>query len=291
MTSSEIPTDTETGNRDERIVAARRAGASVRDLAAEHYLSSARISQICKGVRPEPQQAPWQAPPAAAESPPAPFRVFLGWDSRQAEPAEVARFSLLANATVPVEVMFLSPDTKVIPGGAAVLAGFTRTGVTQFSYLRFLVPNCRGYSGRALFVDGPDTLILGDVAELADMDMGGKAILRVRYPPPRGQDRSRGDTSVMLMDCARCACWTPEVVATASDDRLMRLRDFADDDLGDLPTEWNAAMKVGEEPGPETRIAHWGCIAPLCPPDAGDWIDYSRSAVWAEWRERMRAER
>jgi len=248
-------------SRDAAIIEARAAGKTLREIAAEHGISASTVRRVCLDAE-------------------KPFRVFLGWDDRQAEACYVAMYSIGANSTIPVEVTFLND-------GAC--GDFGRVGVTKFTYRRFLVPSLCGYQGRALFADGADTLILGDVAELASFDLGGRALARVKYPPPPGQDRSRGDTSVMLMDCARCSVWTPEVVATASDDRLMRLRDFADDEIADLDPRWNAALKVGEEPPLRTYIAHWGSIAPLCPPEAGDWIDFSRSKAWAGWRQRMRA--
>ena len=47
--------------------------------------------------------------------PPTPFPVFLGWDNRQAEPAEVARFSLLANASVPLLLKQLIDSLAIKP--------------------------------------------------------------------------------------------------------------------------------------------------------------------------------
>lgn len=272
--------------RDEQIVEARRAGGSLSKIADEFDLSVTTIRRICLaagvteaggGAIEEPRAA--ESLPLAPDPAARPFRVFLGWDDRLTECCKVAGYSLLANASIPVELNYLDDLT---------CEGFTRAGVTQFSYRRFLVPHLCGYQGRALFADGADTLFLGDVAELAELDMGGKALAVVRHQPPRGQDRARANTSVMLIDCAQCSMWTPEAVARASDDRLMRLRDFATNEIGNLPPEWNTMCVVGQEPPPEAKIAHWSGIAPRCPVGSGDWIDFSKSAVWMEWRERMR---
>ena len=256
-------------DRDESIIEARKRGQSLRAIAMEHGVSATTVQRICRDAEAD-------STATLAE----PLRVYLGWDDALVEPCEVARYSLLANAGGKVDAHLLDDD---------ICGGFVRRGVTKFSYRRFLVPHLCDYRGRALFADGADTLILGDVTELANLDMGGKAILRVRHEPPRGQDRARADTAVMLMDCTRCVAWTPKVAAESPDDRLMRLRDFADDDLGDLPAEWNVPCRPGEEPPPGTKLAHWGCIAPLCPVGAGDWIDFSRSTTWAGWRAQMRS--
>lgn len=218
-----------------------------------------------------------------------PFRVFCGWDRRQVEAAEVFKFSVEQNAGIDVEVRFLQIDRLPIE----------RRGVTDFSYSRFLVPFLCGHEGRALFADGCDQLCLGDVAELAAWDMGGKPVWVVKHEAPRHvprQDRARSWTSLMLMDCAKIPTWTPAFVEHAGDDWLMRLRDFADDQVGDLPGCWNAMINPGDEPqcwgdtwdGDPLKVAHWSYLSN---PDGGSWIDRSGSALWAEWRDRWRRER
>ena len=71
----------------------------------------------------------------------------------------------------------------------------------SFTPLRFAPPKLMGYEGRAVVTD-PDCFGVGDVAELFDRDMGGKAVMAV----PRPGHNKRNDyvaTSVMLLDCAK----------------------------------------------------------------------------------------
>lgn len=201
----------------------------------------------------------------------APLRIFTGWDERQAEAVEVFAHSVRERCTVEAQLCYVPP--------------LARPGRTAFTYARFLIPHVCDYKDRALFADGADTLCLGDVAELADFDMGGAAVAVVRHGGP---ERQRVWSAVMLMDCARLGCWTPEVVATASDDQLMRLRDLADDEIADLPPEWHVLVQPGDEPPDGTKIAHWSAISD---PNAGNWIDVSRSTTWAAARQRWRDER
>lgn len=213
-----------------------------------------------------------------------PFRIYSGWDHRQAEAAEVFRFSVEQNASIPVEVRFLKLDELPIK----------RSGVTSFTYGRFLAPYLCGFEGRAVFGDGCDQLCLGDVAELAEFDLQDRAIgvVKHRSLPSQPGMRARSWASLMLMDCAKLSHWTPRFVETAGDGQLMRLSDFADDAIASLTPEWNVLMALGdaqESPHLDApKVLHWSYLSY---PDGGSWIDRSGSALWAELRERWRAAR
>lgn len=224
-----------------------------------------------------------------------PFRVFCGWDKRQADAAEVFKFSVEQNASIEVDVRFLKIDKLPIE----------RRGVTDFTYSRFLVPFLCGYEGRALFADGCDQLCLGDVRELAELDMQDKPVWVVKHPPIRKvplQPRARSWTSLMLMDCAKLPWWTPKYVEAAQDAALMQLYHLTVEAIGELPGEWNYLMPVDGDPQwkgsvwgssvtlgldehivPVVRIAHWSYLSD---PNGNSWIDRSGSGLWAEWRER-----
>lgn len=221
------------------------------------------------------------------------FRVFCGFDSRQAEAAEVFVYSVRENSSIDVDVRFLTFGAGWLTACNDEFSGlpplcFERVGTTQFSYTRFLVPYLCGYEGVALFADGADMLCLGDVAELASFPLTTPIVV-VKHPPRVPHEtRPRSWTSLMLMDCARLHHWTPDFVETAQDGQLMRLSDFGDDAIGSLPPEWNVLVQPGKEPPSDARIAHWSALSS---PDIGPWIDASGSALWQDWRERWRASR
>jgi hypothetical protein len=205
------------------------------------------------------------------------FRVFHGWDRWQAEAASVFGDSVRRRASIPVEVSPLKIEDLPI----------SRRGVTEFSYSRFLVPWLCEHEGRALYADGADMLCLGDVAELAGLDMDAAAVMVVKHEAPK-QARPRSWASLMLLNCARLTCWTPETVQSWPDASLMRFQDFPDASIGELPGEWNVLMASPHEPPPGTKIAHWSYLSDPC---GGGWIDRSGSQVWAEAREAWRRER
>jgi hypothetical protein len=207
-----------------------------------------------------------------------PFRIFIGWDSRFTEPAEVLAHSIRRRTLIPIEINYLNnaalqqrhnfnrlPDPKAS---------------TEFTYSRFLVPFLCGYSGRALFLDN-DMLCLGDVAELAQLDMTGCALRVVQhnYSPPEGikmygaaqQPYPRKLwSSLMLMDCSQLRCWTKEVVETASGARLHRFQDISDAQLGGIDPVWNEVHKLT----PATKLFHWT--------EGGPWYEQYRDCPYAD---------
>lgn len=124
----------------------------------------------------------------------------------------------------------------------------------SFTPLRFTPPELMGYRGKAVVVD-PDVFAVGDVAELLNRDMQGKAILcRMRGTGPLAHFAS----SVMLLDCAKLGHWKLE----EDFDRLFRMeRDYKDwmnleyedkSTIGLFEPEWNDFDKLT----PKTKMLH-----------------------------------
>jgi len=95
---------------------------------------------------------------------------------------------------------------------------FLRNGVKRewrmndlqsFTPLRFMPPELMNYQGRAVVID-PDVFALGDVWELLNRDMEGKAIMcRPRNKKSRDINGPLA-SSVMLLDCAKLKHWKAE---------------------------------------------------------------------------------
>jgi hypothetical protein len=107
-----------------------------------------------------------------------PFRVYMGYDSHEDITFEVAKYSMLKYASVPVEVIPLKRNELQARGV------YTRTQdpkqSTEFTYCRFFVPYLQNYKGWAMFVDD-DFLWTKDIAELLDMVDDTKAIMCVQH--------------------------------------------------------------------------------------------------------------
>jgi lipopolysaccharide biosynthesis glycosyltransferase len=186
------------------------------------------------------------------------FKVYIGWDSREPEAAEVCRHSILRHSTIPVQIEFLKQD--VLRDQKHYWRNVDEQASTEFSLTRFLVPYLNKFSGHAVFVDC-DFVFVSDIRELFQQ-MSSKFAVQVvkhNYKPENkikmdGKEQHiyprKNWSSLMLFNCshANCQILTPEVVNTKSPSYLHRL-EWADGlAVGGLNPEWNWLVNWYHEP-------------------------------------------
>ena len=192
--------------------------------------------------------------------------VFIHTNPRQMTGAFVSRYSLRRNSARPddFEVRLISTDDHAFlaerEGQPFLRDGATRVwrmdDLQSFTPLRFMPPELMGYAGRAVVID-PDVFAVGDVTELLERDMQGRAVV-VRDKSGSKARAGIKATSVMLLDCAKLEHWrTAETFAkmfTREVDYMdwigLRLEDPAT--LGALEPTWNDLDHLG----PETKLLH-----------------------------------
>ena len=213
------------------------------------------------------------------------LRIFIGFDSREAECSDILAYSLRAHSSIPLDIRYL--DLRQLDFARPL----DPLQSTEFTYTRFLVPHLCDYQGKAIFMDC-DMLCLGDIAELDALDMSGLALRVVQHdyrPSATVKMDGKAQTgyprknwsSLMLMNCAELRLWTKEIVETLSGAYLHRFQDIPDEAIGELPTTWNTLDWMDET----TKLIHYT--------SGGPWFEECRDhpfgAVWLEWRERYRA--
>lgn len=192
-----------------------------------------------------------------------PFRIFIGYDTREPISYHVLSHSILTRASKPVSITPLAQSTLRAAGL------YTRERLaaesTEFSLTRFLVPYLCGFSGYALFMDC-DMLCLTDIHELLNIvDMkSGLAVwcCQHSYTPstttkllnqPQTTYPRKNWSSLMLFDCSHPATktLTPEYVNKATPLELHRfmwigMSSVQHEEIGSIPLNWN--WLVGEYP-------------------------------------------
>jgi len=154
------------------------------------------------------------------------LRIFIGWDSRFPEPADVLRYSLLKHSSIALDIRYLKLEELKLSRSHDPLAS------TEFTYSRFLVPHLCNFQGKAVFLDN-DMLCLGDAKQLDDLDMTSYALRVVQhdYQPTNGVKMygcpqtsypRKNWSSMMIMDCAKLRLWSKEVVETQTGAYLHR---------------------------------------------------------------------
>jgi lipopolysaccharide biosynthesis glycosyltransferase len=194
-----------------------------------------------------------------------PFRIFIGWDKREPEAYDVARYSLVKRASIPVSVVPIKLDDLRARG--LYSRSEDPLASTEFTYSRFLTPALAGYKGWALFCDC-DFLWLGDIAGLVPYTKTNKAVYCVQHDyKPKETVKMDGAvqtsyprknwSSLMLFNCEHPSVkqLTPEVVNRETGAYLHRMQWVADEDIGSLPTEWNWLEGWNEKPASGTPKA------------------------------------
>jgi hypothetical protein len=143
------------------------------------------------------------------------YCVFIHTNPQQLVGALVSAYSMRRNSAHAdkFEVRIINtvdfPFMRERDGQAYLREGRQRiwrnSDLQSFTPLRFMPPELMGYEGRALVVD-PDVFAVGDVYELLNRELHGKALMC------RPRSRKKGPvgplaTSVMLLDCSRLQHW------------------------------------------------------------------------------------
>jgi len=140
--------------------------------------------------------------------------LFIQANDRQMLCARISAHSYMRNSRRPdgfdVKILHVRDYPRLMGSGQSILRDglvreWDRDDLQSFTPLRFAPPILMDFEGRAVVTD-PDCFGVGDVAELLERDMDGKAILAVPRP---GHNKSPDyiATSVMLLDCAKLRHW------------------------------------------------------------------------------------
>jgi len=206
-----------------------------------------------------------------------PLRVYIGWDQKDADAYRVCAHSLLKRSSIDVDIRpLVAWQLKLVKKfWRETLSDETgqlwdkrdgRPHSTDFTFTRFLVPLLEGYeNGRAVFVDA-DFMFRADIAEMMQHCVGDKAIwcVKHKYEPPETEKMGgfiqarylrKNWSSLMVFNPSRNQFLTPYQVNMQSGRDLHALSWLADEEIGDLPEEWNW-LDGWSDPAIEPKAVH-----------------------------------
>jgi lipopolysaccharide biosynthesis glycosyltransferase len=135
------------------------------------------------------------------------IRIFIGSEPGNQDAEIALAYSLRTTTSGPYSITWMSDGMPCSvwqhwnKGRKNRIQNTTNGWKTNFSAFRWAIPELCGFEGRAIYLD-VDQIVLKDIRELWDLDMGGCSYLAVR--PER--------TDVMLMDCSKFKeAWWPEL--------------------------------------------------------------------------------
>lgn len=216
------------------------------------------------------------------------MQLFIGFDPREILQYEVARCSARYCTSIPVSIkpvvlrtlqesgLYRRPTLRV-PGKPALrdlVSGAPMS--TEFAISRFFVPLiARQHTGLAAFVDC-DVMFRRSVCDLFAAHERGKAVSVVKHEHmPTVSVKMDGQrqlvyprknwSSVMVFDLdhPKIAGLTPEFLNTATGLELHSFSWLADDEIGELPPEFN--FLAGYSKCADPAIVHWTEGAPCMP--------------------------
>lgn len=207
------------------------------------------------------------------------LKVFIGWDSGMTDVAETLAHSLKMYSSIPLDIRYLKLHELDFHRN-------DKTGNTEFTYSRFLIPHLCNYEGKAIFMDN-DMFCLpkGDLKELDDLDMTNYAIrcrkhnqvvkteTKMDGKPQEAYPRKNW-SSFMIMDCSKLKCWTKEAVETKSPAWLHRFEPILDEQIGEIPDGWN---DLDYHDG-NTKICHLTTYGPW-----HGWTDLPQCQLWFKY--------
>jgi lipopolysaccharide biosynthesis glycosyltransferase len=207
--------------------------------------------------------------------------LFVGFDQNEAIAYHIFTQSVLENSTLPV---------NFVPLSLKALNKYQEKhhdGSNQFIYSRFLVPYLNNYSGWAIFADG-DMICNANIAELWNLRDEKKALQVVKhnyktkqtlkYLGNKNEDYPRKNwSSLILWNCGHPAnkMLTPEFIQEQSGAFLHRFLWLDDDQIGELPVEWNW-LAIEYPDNPRAKIIHYTLGTPC-------FKDYSQSSMADLW--------
>jgi len=211
-------------------------------------------------------------------------RIFIGYDPREAVAYHTCVQSIIDTAREPSMLSF-HPVT-----------GQRRDGSNDFIYARFLVPHLCGYNGRALFLDG-DMIVRSPIEDLMAMDLAyvGARVVKhdyktkhpVKYLGNKNDDYPRKNwSSVVLWNCGYYPnkMLTPEYVAKQTGSHLHRFGWLFDDQIGELPSEWNRLV-LEQEVQPYDKLLHYTIGTPCF----SEYSDCDHAEAWHDTLSRALA--
>ena len=216
------------------------------------------------------------------------INLYVGYDEREAIAYHVFCHSVIKNTSLPV---------KITPLVLSQLKEFNETHQDRsndFVYSRFLTPYLNEFDEWAIFADG-DMICQADLKELIGMADPNKALMVVKHDyQTKASIKYLGNinenyprknwSSVILWNCShpKHKILTPEFVSNQTGKFLHRFSWLDDNDIGELPVEWNW-LACEYEKNTDAKLIHYTLGTP-CFKDFRDtdmaeiWYDYYESA-------------
>ena len=209
------------------------------------------------------------------------FNIYIGFDQKEAIAYHAFCQSLIEKSTIPIQI------TPLALNNLNLYSEKHNDRSNDFVYSRFLTPFLNNYDGWALFADG-DMICQSDIRELFDLRDDSKALMVVKHDYRTKQEKKylgninenyprKNWSSVILWNCnhPKHKILSPDFVKNQTGKYLHRFSWLNDEEIGELPKEWNW-LAIEYDENPNAKIVHYT----LGTPCFNDYRDSSMSNIW-----------
>ncbi len=221
------------------------------------------------------------------------LNIFIGYDPKESVSWHVLVQSIMETASLPVSITPINLRNLK----SLYTRDIENRQSNEFSFSRFLVPYLQNYSGYGLFLDC-DMLLRCDIAEIFDIAQSNpdKAVHVVKHDyQPKNTVKYLGTkqytypkknwSSVVLWNSGHEANRSVNLdfVNNASGAELHRFTWLQEDQIGDLPLEWNWLVGEYETVDPSIiKNVHWTIGGPYF----NEYRNVDFSDEWFAMREK-----
>ena len=209
------------------------------------------------------------------------FNIYVGFDQKEAIAYHAFCQSLIEKSTIPIQI------TPLALNNLNLYSEKHNDRSNDFVYSRFLTPFLNNYDGWALFADG-DMICQSDIRELFELRDDSKALMVVKHDYKTKQEKKylgnvnenyprKNWSSVILWNCnhPKHKILSPDFVKNQTGKYLHRFSWLNDEEIGELPIEWNW-LAIEYDENPNAKIVHYT----LGTPCFNDYRDSSMSNIW-----------
>ena len=173
------------------------------------------------------------------------LKIVVGFDQRESVAYHTFCQSIIEKSSLPISFLPLAINN---------LKNYKETHTdhsNDFVYSRFLTPYLNNFEGWAIFTDG-DMICQSDIKELWNLRDNTKALMvvkhdyqtkaNIKYLGNKNENYPRKNwSSVILWNCGhpKHKILTPEFIQNQTGKYLHRFSWLEDNEIGDLPKEWN----------------------------------------------------
>jgi lipopolysaccharide biosynthesis glycosyltransferase len=213
-------------------------------------------------------------------------KIFVGYDSREVPAYSACIKSIKDNCKREVNIIEL--NTSNLKQSNIYTREKDLLSSTEFTFSRFLIPHLCNYSGWALFCDC-DFIFLEDVEELFSLADDRFAVMCVQHNYVPANKTKMDDkvqhiyprknwSSLVLWNCSHPSNKkiTPDVVNTQSGQYLHRFSWLKDDEIGNIPLQWNWLVGWYKEPSD-------GYPKALHFTEGGPWFDNFKNCEYSNY--------